>query len=426
MNTAQKLRAVLTLAVLVGALGYFVDIYDLVLFGIVRKASLIGIGITDPAMILKKGELLISIQMAGMLVGGIVWGILGDKRGRISVLFGSIALYSIGNLLNGFVTNIEQYAVLRFITGFGLAGELGAAITLVSEMLPKELRGYGTAVVAGVGVSGAILANVIAKIDAEQWTRVTMGLVHLQAWQMTYITGGLLGFLLLFLRIGLVESGMFAKHAQEHEVQKGNMIMLFNDWSRFKRYAMCLLIGLPIWFMAGIMVNFAPETAKGLGVQGLITAGDAVAIYYTGLILGDFGSGLMSQVMKSRKKIVGLYIVFTLLVMLTYCFWPGLTPKGVYLLCFLLGIGTGYWAVFVTIASEHFGTNLRATVTTTAPNFVRGALPLMIYAYAPLRDAFSVLTGVLVVGGSTLVLAFIALWGLQETHGRDLDFLEEN
>lgn len=420
----SKLRSVLNLTVLVAALGYFVDIYDLVLFGIVRQSSLAGIGVTDPAEVLRVGEFLISMQMVGMLVGGILWGVWGDKRGRLSVLFGSIALYSLGNLLNAFVTTVPQYAVLRFVTGFGLAGELGAAITLVSEVLPKETRGYGTAVVAGVGVSGAILANLIAKIDAATWTRLTFGLADLQPWQWTYITGGVLGFGLLMLRIGVAESGMFRRQAASGEVARGDLRMLFNDWGRFKRYVQCMLIGLPIWFVAGIMVNFSPETARGLGVTGKVVAGDAVALYYTGLILGDFGAGILSQALHSRRRVVALSLAFTSVGLLAYCFWPGLTARGVYVLCVLLGLGTGYWAVFVTIASEHFGTNLRATVTTTAPNFVRGALPLMILAYAPLRDAAGVLTGVLVVGGAMLLLAFLALRGLAETHGRDLDFVE--
>lgn len=420
----SKWRSVLNLTVLVGALGYFVDIYDLVLFGIVRQASLAGLGLTDPGAVLRTGEYLISMQMLGMLVGGILWGVWGDKRGRLSVLFGSIALYSLGNFLNAFVTNVPQYAVLRFITGFGLAGELGAAITLVSEVLPKETRGYGTAVVAGVGVSGAILANVVAHVEASTWTRLTFGWIQLQPWQWTYITGGILGFALLLLRIGVAESGMFRRQAETPGVARGDLRMLFTDWGRFRRYVQCMCIGLPIWFVAGIMVNFAPETARGLGVTGRIVAGDAVAIYYTGLILGDFGSGILSQLLHSRRRAVALALGGTALGILAYAFWPGLTARGVYVLCFLLGVSTGYWAVFVTMASEHFGTNLRATVTTTVPNFVRGALPLMLLIYAPLRETGGVLMGVLLVGGAVLALAFGALWGLPETHGRDLDFVE--
>lgn len=419
----SKLRSVLNLTVLVAALGYFVDIYDLVLFGIVRQASLAGIGITDPGEILRTGEFLISLQMYGMLAGGLLWGVWGDKRGRLSVLFGSIALYSLGNLLNAFVTTVPQYAVLRFITGFGLAGELGAAITLVSEVLPKETRGYGTAVVAGVGVSGAILANLIAKVDAATWARLTFGVADLQPWQWTYLTGGVLGLLLLALRVGVAESGMFRKH-EASTVARGDLRMLFNDRGRFLRFVQCLLIGLPIWFVAGILVNFAPETARGLGVAGRVSAGDAVALFYTGLILGDLGSGVLSQLLHSRRRVVALSLALTSLGIVAYVFWPGLTPRGVYGLCVLLGLTTGYWAVFVTVASEHFGTNLRATVTTVVPNVVRGALPLMILAYAPLREVAGVRTGVLVVGGAVMALAFLALRGLEETHGRDLDFVE--
>ena len=153
-------RRAVSLAVLVAALGYFVDIYDLILFGAVRGPSLQALGFS-PADVQDKGILLLQLQMGGMLVGGILWGIIGDRRGRLSVLFGSIILYSIANLVNGTVDTLTGYAICRVIAGIGLAGELGAGITLVSELMDKERRGLGTTIVAATGILGGVVAGIV-------------------------------------------------------------------------------------------------------------------------------------------------------------------------------------------------------------------------------------------------------------------------
>jgi hypothetical protein len=418
MTDRPSFRSALTLTVLVAALGYFVDIFDLLLFGILRQKSLLSLGI-PMEQTLTKGILLHNLQVWGLVIGGIVWGILGDKRGRLSVLFGSIALYSLANILNAYIAHLPGlspfawYAVFRFVAGFGLAGELGAAITLVGETLPKEVRGYGTGIVAGVGVSGAVVANLIGK--------------HL-SWDHAYLVGGLLGLGLLALRIGVAESGMFHA-AQEQAVARGDFFSLFTSKDRFLRALRCTLIAVPLWFAVGILMFYAPEFGRALGYTGPITAGDAIAWCYAGLVVGDLGSGFLSQWLASRRKVLLLCLVGTLAGVLFHLNMRGLSPSAFYGFCFAFGLPLGYWAVFVTATSEQFGTNLRATVTTSVPNFVRWSVSPMSLAFLwlarPEGRNLGVLTAALIVGLSVLALAFWALTGLEETHGRDLDFMEQ-
>ncbi|MFO0722594.1 MAG: MFS transporter [Myxococcota bacterium] len=394
--------------VLVAALGYFVDIYDLILFSIVRVKSLKSIGVSD-AELLDRGVLLINLQMSGMLIGGVLWGILGDKRGRLSVLFGSILLYSIANIANGFVTDVGTYGALRVIAGIGLAGELGAGITLVSELLPTRVRGYGTTIVAGVGVMGAVFAALVG--DTFDW-------------RVAYFVGGGLGLGLLVLRIGVYESSMF-KDVKEKGVRRGAFFSLFADFTRARRYLSVILIGVPIWFVIGVLVTFSPEIGKAMGMTEIPAPAKAVLYCYSGLAVGDILSGLISQILKSRKKVVLGSILFTAAAMALY-FTVGKSSLGIfYVLCFALGIGGGYWALFVTMASELFGTNIRATVTTTAPNFVRGALVLLTLLFQALKPALGVPGSAIAVGALAISLALAALIGLEETFSRELDFLEE-
>ncbi|MFO7445780.1 MAG: MFS transporter [Ignavibacteriaceae bacterium] len=400
-------RQLLTTTVIVSALGYFVDIYDLILFGIVRIPSLTEMGVTGNELI-ETGVFLLNMQMSGMLIGGIIWGVWGDKRGRLSVLFGSIFLYSAANFANAFVTSTDMYAILRFIAGVGLAGELGAAVTLVSETLPKELRGYGTAIVATVGVTGAIAAAIIGDIFP---------------WQTAYIIGGVLGIVLLIMRIKMYESGMY-KEIQKSSVSKGNFLKLFTSKDRFFRYLNCILIGLPIWFVVGTLITFSPEFAKVLNVQGPISAGQSIMFTYIGLIFGDFASGFLSQAMKSRKKVVLIFQLLTFVFILVYLFTTGLSVTMFYFICILLGIAIGYWAVFVTAASEQFGTNLRSTVTTTVPNFIRGSVVPITLVFNYLREPLGLIYAALLVGTVTVIIGFISLYHLEETFNKDLNFIE--
>jgi len=406
--TPNNYKQLFSIPVIVAALGYFVDIYDLLLFSIVRIPSLRSMGVSEEDM-LNQGEFLIRIQMAGLLVGGIIWGIMGDKRGRLSVLFGSILLYSLANIANGFATTVNQYALLRFIAGIGLAGELGAGITLVAESLPTKLRGYGTTLVATVGLMGAVLANYVAKIFD---------------WQVAYFIGGGLGLILLVARVSVFESGIFLK-VKEQGVDRGNFFQLFNQKERFIKFLGCILIGLPIWYVIGILITFSPEFAKVMNITGVI-AGDAVMFSYIGLAAGDMTSGIMSQIIRSRRKTVFVFIFLTLAFVITYLYWPFQTAGGFYVGCFLLGFGVGYWALFVTIAAEQFGTNLRSTVATTVPNFIRGTVIPLTFAFRYMRESIGILEGALVVGIVTILIAFWALRLIDETFARDLNFVEKD
>ncbi|ALW84396.1 MFS transporter [Hymenobacter sedentarius] len=412
MQATQSTKTtVFTAAVIVAALGYFVDIYDLILFSIVRVKSLNELGIIDKTEVTNQGLFLINMQMGGMLLGGILWGILGDKRGRLSVLFGSILLYSLANIANGFVTSIDQYAWLRLIAGVGLAGELGAGITLVSESLPKEKRGYGTMIVATVGVSGAMLGY---------WVGEQLG------WRNAYFVGGGLGLALLVLRVSVFESGMFQQVQAQTEVVRGNFLSLFTHPERLGKYLRVLLIGVPLWFVIGILITLAPEFGRVLGLTGEVTAGLAVFWCYFGLVFGDFISGALSQLWHSRNKALKVFLGFCFAMVWVYLFGiKGATPTMFYAVCFVLGVSVGFWALFVTVAAEQFGTNLRATVATTAPNFARGSVVLLVPAFKYLSGALGFIPGAAVLGGASLLVAFWAVSTLPESYGKDLDYVEE-
>jgi MFS transporter, putative metabolite:H+ symporter len=417
-DSAVKRPGAVNLAVLVAALGYFVDIYDLILFSVVRVKSLQGLGVQGPAL-LEQGLFILNMQMLGMLVGGILWGVLGDRRGRLSVLFGSIILYSLANLANGVpdrlaeltggrMDAIQMYALVRFVAGVGLAGELGAGITLVSESMRKETRGFGTTIVASVGICGGLVAVFVGKTAD---------------WRVAYFIGGGMGLALLVLRLGVMESGLF-QGLRTRAVSRGNFLHLFRSAARARRYLSVILVGVPIWYVVGILITFAPELGRALGMTRAPTGPDAVVSVYAGLVLGDLASGLASQVLRTRKKVLAAFILLTaLFVVLYFTVAPRSLPL-FYGICVGLGVAIGYWAVFVSMASEQFGTNLRATVTTTAPNFVRGAVVVVTFAFEHLRPHLGVTGAALAVGGATLLVALIALYGLPETFGRDLDFVE--
>lgn len=396
------------LAILVAALGYFVDIYDLILFSIVRVTSLRSLGVPED-QILSQGVLLLNMQMGGMLVGGIIWGVLGDKRGRLSVLFGSIVMYSLANIANGFVTTVPQYAVLRLVAGIGLAGELGAGITLVSEIMPVHTRGYGTMIVASVGILGAVVASLVG--DAFDW-------------RVAYFVGGGMGIALLVLRIGVAESGLFEGIRHAAGVARGDFWSLISSPKTRWKYVRVIMIGGPIWYVIGILVTFSPEFGREMGMTTLPSPGRAVLFAYIGLAMGDFMSGALSQVIKSRNRVVLLFLTLTTVFVGAYFAVAHVSLTMFYGVCLLLGFATGYWAVFVTIASEQFGTNIRATVTTTAPNFVRGSVVVMTSAFQALRPDMGIRGSAMLIGAVALALAYVSLWGLEETYGKELDYLE--
>lgn len=400
-------RQVLTLPVIVIAMGYFVDIYDLILFGVVRVESLSELGLSKEE-ITSWGTVILNAQMAGMLLGGILWGVLGDKKGRLSVLFASIILYSSANFLNAFVTNVEQYALLRLIAGIGLAGELGAGVTLVAEILPKELRGYGVMSIAAFGVLGVVAANIVAE--------------HF-AWRNAYIIGGVLGFLLLVLRFRVKESSMFEHHASD-EVKRGQFLSLFTHKKLFSRYVKAIVIGMPLWYVVGVLVMFSPEFASALSLQGEVSAGAALMYCYIGLSIGDLASGYLSQKMRSRKRAYFLFMLLSLASVLFYFMLEGASVELFYGCVFFLGVFCGYWALFITMAAEQFGTNIRATVATTVPNFVRGSVVPITSSFMLLKESMGALGSAAVVGGVTFAIAFIALYYTRETFHEDLDYVE--
>lgn len=405
-DTPSKLTRNAIFLVLVASLGYFVDIYDLLVFSIVRKSSLHDIGVSDVDM-LAKGQFIINIQMLGLLLGGILWGVIGDKLGRIKVLFGSILLYSIANFANAYVHDVNMYATIRFIAGIGLAGELGAGITLVTETLSKEKRGYGTMIVAVIGLFGAAAAVMVAK----------------HGWQNAYKVGGGLGILLLLLRIGTFESGMF-KNIEQSNVSKGNFFMLFSNWNRFKKYIYCILIGAPLWYVVGILVTFSPEFGVALHAKDALNAGDGVLYSYIGIAVGDLFAGLLAQITKSRKLTMMVFLLLSVVSVAFYLNATGLTSQHFVWLCFFMGCSVGYWATFVTIAAEQFGTNIRSTVTTTVPNFVRGSLIPITFAFNAFKLHYGMITSGYIMMVILTVISLLALSQLKETFGKDLDYAE--
>ncbi|MDB5122573.1 MAG: transporter [Mucilaginibacter sp.] len=403
---AAKAQRNVVFLVLVASLGYFVDIYDLLIFLIVRKESLLGIGV-KPADVLSTGLSIINWQMFGLLLGGILWGVLGDKLGRIKVLFGSIALYSLANFANGLVHDPTTYAVIRFIAGIGLAGELGAGITLVTETLSKEKRGYGTMIVAALGLFGAVAAAIVSKYG----------------WRNAYFVGGGLGIILLALRIGTFESGMF-KNIERTNVTKGNFFILFNNWQRFKKYLYCILIGAPLWYVVGVLISLQPEFGVALHSTEKLSAGNGILWCYVGIAIGGMGAGVISQVFKSRKLAMYLFLTLSAISVIVYLNATGLTSRGFLWICLFMGFSVGYWTTFITIAAEQFGTNIRSTVATTVPNFVRGSLIPINLAFGALKIHYGMITSGYIMMAILTILALFSVSQLKETFGKDLDYVE--
>jgi MFS family permease len=407
-SSSSSASLLLQLPVLVAALGYMVDMYDLFLFSIVRVPSLTSLGLSKES-IMQDGIMLLNLQMAGMLIGGIVWGIMGDKRGRLSVLFGSILIYSLANIGNGLVHSVSAYAVLRFIAGFGLAGEVGAGITLVSEILPAKKRGYGATLVATMGVLGALLAYLVA---------------FFFDWRISYFIGGALGLLLLILRLRVFESGIFVQLKQQ-KVQRGNIAMLFNNKKRFFKYLNGIIIGMPIWFVIGILITFSPEISAALGLDKPINAGKAVMLTFSGQVAGNLVSGFLSQHLQSRKKAILIFTILSVLLVLVYLLAPIQSSAMLYIVCVCLGFSIGYWTLFITVAAELFGSNLRATVATTIPNFVRATVIPLAALFSLLKPHFGIIYGALITGLIAYFLAFIALFFLEETFKKEMNYNEE-
>lgn len=411
----KKHYGILSLPVIVAALGYFVDIYDLLLFTIVREPSLknLGVDLSNATEVIAASTKVLNWQMWGMLIGGIIWGVMGDKRGRLSVLFGSIILYSIANFITGFVQGVDQYAWARFAAGVGLAGELGAGITLVSELLPKAKRGIGTSMVAGIGLFGAVAAYFTFKFTDD--------------WRLCYKIGAGLGVLLLVLRVSVTESGMFKEVQQRASVVRGNFLMFFQDANRFQKYMLAILIGLPTWFVIGVLVNLSNRFAKEFYGENSIESGKAIMYAYAAIAVGDILVGLVSQYFKSRKK--ALYLFYFFAIISGIWFFSGTIKDDVtmYAACAALGFSTGFWAIFVTMGAEQFGTNLRATAATTIPNMVRGSMPLinlMFVNWFQNSNGWSIIKSGIYTGIIVMCITLIAAYFTEETFHKDLNYTE--
>ena len=408
MSNPKPSIPIFNIAVIVAALGYFVDIYDLLLFQIIRIPSLSSLGLSEE-LVNKGGEFIISIQMMGLLIGGIIWGIMGDKKGRLSVLFGSIILYSVANIFNGFVHTVNQYALVRFFAGVGLAGELGAGITLVAELVHKDRRGISTSLVAGIGLTGAIVAYFISReFD----------------WRICYFIGGGLGLCLLVLRISVFESGMY-NQVKQMKIARGNFGMFFNNRKRFKKYLFSIFIGLPTWYVIGILIAFSNKFGKEFGITEKINPGKATMYAYVFISIADVLIGFVSQWLRSRKKALYIFYAITVLMLVFYFTQGNGGSSTMYLIIAGLGFGTGFWAIFVTMAAEQFGTNLRATAATTVPNMVRGSLPLCILLFNFLQNYFSYVTSGWMTGLVIMTISVAAVALSEETFGKDLNYVEQ-
>jgi MFS transporter, putative metabolite:H+ symporter len=411
---SQRSTSLFNIAVIVAALGYFVDIYDLLLFTIVREPSLKGLGVdlTNAKAVLAASTKIINWQMVGLLIGGIIWGIMGDKKGRLSVLFGSIILYSVANFITGYVQTTDQYAYARFVAGIGLAGELGAGITLVSELLPKTKRGIGTSLVAGIGLFGAVFAYFTYKVTDD--------------WRLCYKIGGGLGIALLFLRISVAESGMF-KQVKQQNVKRGNLLMFFTNKNRFKKYILAILVGLPTWYVIGILVNYSNRFANAFYGENNIESGRAIMYAYAAIAIGDIAVGFVSQYFKSRKKALYLFYLFTILSGILFFSGAVQNDTMMYIACAALGFSTGFWAIFVTMGAEQFGTNLRATAATTIPNMVRGALPLINMLFLDVFQKslhWDIVRSGIVTGVIVMAITLVAAYFTEETFHKDLNYVE--
>lgn len=410
----QKQYGIFSLPIIVGALGFFVDIYDLQVFAITRIASFRELGVPEENM-KSVGEGILNWQMIGLMLGGLAWGILGDKKGRTSVLFGSIFLYSIATIANGFVQDVDTYSALRFVAGLGLAGELGASITLTSEMLPKEKRGLAAALIATSGVMGTIVAYFVQDLSGGNW-------------RLCYYIGGGMGLALLFLRMKVLDSSMY-NAAKMENVKMGSLLMIFGKRERFLRYLRGILIGLPVWYVIGILITFSNEFAKEFKIQGFDQP-KSLMLQYVALAFGDMSAGFVANWLKSRKKTLYIYYtILTVVIALFFIFKGGGSATNMYLFCMAMGFGAGISVLYITMSAEQFGTNLRATAAISIPNLVRGFLPLMSLLFVFLRGkvAFNdYVTGAWVVGIIVFVISWLAVYFTKETFGKEMDFVEKD
>jgi MFS transporter, putative metabolite:H+ symporter len=396
------------LAIIASALGFFVDLYDIMILSVVRKSSLLAVGVPEGEL-LSKGVSLINVQMAGMLLGGFIWGIIGDKMGRLSVLFGSIVLYSSATFANAYAPNFDIYLLLRFLAGVGLAGELGAAITLVTEQMPQKYRGIGPAIIGGCGMLGAIFGAYIG---------------GKYSWQFTYQLGGGLGFLLLILRLGVLESGLY-NQIKDKTTIKGDLRLLFKNKDYIKKYISICVLGFPVWYVNGVVMTFTPEIAKAWGMVEIPSVSTVVIYYFIGLTFGDLTGGFVSQYFKSRKKAIRLYLSMYAVAAVVFFMFGNKSIIIYNGLILFLGFCVGYSIVLLTLAAEQYGTNIRSTVTTSSLNILRATVIPQTLLFGFLSPYIGTVNAAMAVGVIAILLAFWGLRNLDETFHKDLNYMEE-
>jgi len=399
--------SVFNLAVIVSGLGFLIDAFDLFLFNVYRIPSLKELGLSgDP--LTRTGEHLLALQMGGMMIGGILSGMIGDKFGRASVLFASILLYSLSNIANAMVHDVGWYGLVRFLAGVGLAGELGAGITLVSERMTIEKRGYGTILVATLGALGAVLAGLVSEFIS---------------WRHAFLGAGIMGLGLLILRLRSLEPSMFLS-SRDSGIRRGSFALLLSNRRRAFRYLACILMGVPIWYSVGLVITLTPEIATFRNMTAFKLS-TCFILFQVGIAVGDLSSGMLSQLLKSRKKILlsymSLAIVFGFLHLVVMK-----SSSGLYLTSLGMGLGCGYLSVFVTSTAEHFGINLRVLTTATVTNFMRGAITILVPMHLALQSYFhfDIINSLLIIGAIVWALALISTIRLPETFGKDLNYIE--
>lgn len=404
-TTPALTTRVLNATVIVTALGYFIDLFDYYVFLVTRQKVLTDFGFSG-SQLMETGLYMVNLQFAGLLVGGVIFGVLGDKIGRKQSLLGSILLYSIATLASGMTHNIDVFAALRFIAGIGIAGEVGVGVTMVSETMDKNRRGLGVTAFIGVGLLGVVAAALMSE------------LLH---WRTCYIIGGLAGLLLLVTRIWVMEPQMFTD--LNKSVKRGSFRVLFASPDGVRRYVLCILLAVPVFFGVSIIATLSPELSIALGASPPASVSTTMIIAYTMMVIGEIVIGLLSQRLKSRKKVIALFLVLMAITLGVGFHNGALDATGYYILAGVVGFFMGYWVNFIALSAEQFGTNVRSLAANTIPNFTRGTTIAINMAFLALKDD-GVVYAASIVGFTVIVIALLALWKLPETFGKDLDYTE--
>jgi MFS family permease len=405
-TTAQYSRKDI-LMISVAALGYFVDLYDMLIFSSERVEALGSIGVAKQKMG-EVGLMLQNYQMLGLVIGGFLFGILADKFGRLRVLFASILLYSVANIGNAFVTNVPAFAVARLIAGIGLAGELGVALSWISESLKPQQRTIATTIVSAFGLLGGVVAAIMA--------------THFH-WQTSYMIGGIMGLVLLAFRVSLNESKLF-EQTRQSSAKKGNLFQLLSNKKQLKKFVLCVLSGAPAFVLLSIYVTLAPEFGAAFGITEQISVAHGIMVFLIVFAMSDVACGLLSKIMRKRKTPLLIFACLQILSIGYYLLVPPQTVEAFYFRCMLLGFSAGYWGILITNSLEQFGTNIRATVATSTPSLIRGmTIPASIF-FTVVSKQTSLVTAGAIVGFSLVAISIVSILLLDDKFENDLNFME--